>query len=66
MALASLQRRTARLEKVFVVDHLAHYPPLTADEMEALAERMTSGDKWTNVEKARVIKQALPIQSPRC
>ena len=37
MALASLQRRTARLEKVFAVDAVAHYPPLTDAEMKALA-----------------------------
>ena len=57
MALASLQRRTARLEKFFVVDSVAHYPPLTKDEMKALANRMADGQKCTAVETARVIRQ---------
>ena len=57
MALASLQRRTARLEKVFAVDAVAHYPPLTDAEMEALAERMANGEKCTAVETARIARQ---------
>ena len=57
MALGSLQRRTARLERVFAVDSVAQYPPLTADEMQTLADRKANGDKWTDVETARVIRQ---------
>jgi hypothetical protein len=57
MALASLQRRTARLEKVFAVDTVAHYPPLTDAEMTALAERMANGEKCTAVETARVARR---------
>jgi hypothetical protein len=50
MALASLQRRASRLEKFFVVDNVAHYPPLTTDEMTALANRIADGEKCTAVE----------------
>ena len=57
MALASLQRRTARLEKFFVVDSVAHHPPLTTDEMKALANRMADGQKCTAVETARMARQ---------
>ena len=57
MALASLLRRTTRLEQVFVMDTMAGYPPLTSDEIAALAQRMADGDQWTDLEKARVIKQ---------
>ena len=57
MALASLQRRTAILEKVFAGDAVAHYPPLTDAEMAALAERMANGEKCTAVETARVARQ---------
>ena len=54
MHLAALQRRTARLEKVFAVDAVAHYAPLTDAEMVALAERMAEGEKCTAVETARM------------
>lgn len=57
MALAALQRRTARLEKLFVVDSVAHYPRLTTDEMKALANRIADGQKCTAVETARVARQ---------
>jgi hypothetical protein len=62
MALTAIQRRVGRLESVFVVDRLPGYPPLTADDIEALAERMAEGQTWTEEETARVIRQCPIIQ----
>ena len=57
MALTAIQRRVGKLKSLFVVDRLPDYPPLTADEIEALAGRMADGQTWTEAETARVIRQ---------
>jgi hypothetical protein len=44
MALQAVRRRISRLEGEFVVDRLA----------DALAEREAGGEKWTDVETARI------------
>ena len=62
MALTAIQRRVGRLESVFVVDRLPGYPPLTPDEIEALAGRMANGQIWTEEETAQVVKQCPIIQ----
>lgn len=62
MALPDIRRRVGRLEGVFVVDRLADFPPLTTDEIEALVERMASGEKWTQEETARVARRCPYIE----
>ena len=62
MALPTIRRRIGKLENVFVVDRFAGYPPLTVDEIEALAARMVEGEKWTDEETGRVVKQCPIIQ----
>jgi hypothetical protein len=57
MSLASIRRRVGKLQTVIVVDPLPGYPPLTTDEIEALAGRMADGRTWTEEETARVIRQ---------
>ena len=57
MSLAGIRRRVGKLQTVIVVDRLPGYPPLTADEIEALAKRMADGQTWTEEETARVIRQ---------
>lgn len=57
MALTALRRRTAMLEKVFVLDPVAGYPPLMMEEIEAAGAANGKRRKWTEVEKARVINQ---------
>ena len=57
MAFLTMRRRLGKLETVFVVDRLAGFPPLTADEIVALAVRLAQGRKWTDEEEARVIRQ---------
>jgi hypothetical protein len=62
MALPTIKRRVGRLEGVFVVDSLQGYPLLTPDEIEALAGWMADGDRWTDEEEARIIRQCPIIQ----
>jgi len=62
MALTAIQRRVGRLESAIVVDRLPGYPPVTADEIEALVGRMAEGQTWTEEETARVIRQCPIIQ----
>ncbi|MGA2271326.1 MAG: hypothetical protein ABSH44_22895 [Bryobacteraceae bacterium] len=57
MSLVSIRRRVGKLQTVIVVDPLPGHPPLTADEIEALARRMADGQTWTEEEMARVIRQ---------
>lgn len=38
------------------MDRLADFPSLTTEEIEALVERMASGEKWTREETARVAR----------
>jgi DNA primase catalytic subunit len=48
-------RRALRLEKFFVVDNVARYPPLTTDEMKTLANRMADEEvaRTANVHPGR-------------
>ncbi len=62
MAITAIRRRVGRLETVFVVDRLPGYPPLGADEIEELARRTAAGNAWTELEKARIVKQCPIIQ----
>jgi hypothetical protein len=57
MAITALRKRAARLEKVFFVDHLGSYPPLTDEEISALVERSAAGQGLTAVETMRMIRQ---------
>ena len=62
MSLADIRRRVGRLQTVIAVDPLPGYPPLTTDEIEALARRAAEGEPWTSLERARVVKQCPIIQ----
>jgi hypothetical protein len=62
MPLLSIKRRVGRLEGVFVVDRLQHCPLLTADEIEALADKAAAGQRWSEHEEALVIRQCPIIQ----
>jgi len=62
MALPTIRRRLGKLENVFVVDRFAGYPPLTTQEIEALAKRMAEGQEWADVETGRIVKQCPIIQ----
>ena len=62
MGFPAIRQRVRRLESVFAPDRWAGYPPLTAEEIEALAGRMAAGQGWTNEEAARVAKQSPIIQ----
>jgi len=62
MALPEIRRRVGRLESVLGADRLPCYPPLTTDEIEALAQRMAGGRTWTDEETTRVIRQSPIIQ----
>ena len=62
MALSKMWRRVGKLETVFVVDRFAGLPPLTPDEIEALAMRMAEGGKWTDEEEGRVARQCPILQ----
>jgi hypothetical protein len=57
MAVPAIRQRVKRLETVFVVDGLAGYPPLSHEEIVALVVGMAGGQKWTDVETARVARQ---------
>ena len=59
----TIKRRLGRLENVFVVDRLQGCPLLTADEIDALAGRLTDGQRRTDEEKARIIRQCPIIQA---
>ena len=50
------------MESAIEVDRLLGYPPLTTDEIEALAQRMAEGQAWTEEETARVERQCPIIQ----
>ena len=62
MALLAMRRRIGKLETVFVVDRFAGRPPLTMDEIEALAGRAAGGESWTEEEEARLARQCPIIQ----
>jgi hypothetical protein len=62
MGFPAIKRRVGKLESVFAPDRWAAYPPLTPEEIEALAGRMAAGQGWTNEEAARVAKQSPIIQ----
>jgi hypothetical protein len=62
MGLPAIRRRVRNLESVFVIDRFAGYPPLTVDEIEALAGRMAAAQAWTEEETARIVKQCTIIQ----
>jgi len=62
MGFPAIRRRVGRLENVFAPERWAGYPPLTPEEIEALAGRMAKGQGWTNEEAARVAKQSPIIQ----
>jgi hypothetical protein len=62
MGLPTIKRRIGNLESVFAPDRWAGYPPLTAEEIEALAERMEKGKNWTDEETGRVVRQCPIIQ----
>jgi hypothetical protein len=47
---------------LFVVDRFAACPPLTMDEIEALAGWAAGGEAWTEEEEARVARQCPLIQ----
>jgi len=57
MPLPAIRQRIGRLEALFVVDRAAGYPPLTAEEIEAMVGRLAAGQDWTDVETARVARQ---------
>ena len=62
MGLPTIRRRVGKLESVFAPDRWAGYPPLTAEEIQALAGRMAKGEKWTDEETGRLAKQCTIIQ----
>ena len=62
MPLPAIRQRVQRLEGVFVVDRLADFPPLTNEEIEALVERLASGQGWTREETARVARRCPYIE----
>ncbi len=57
MALPAIQRRVGRLECVFVPDRLAGFPPLGRAEIEALVERTAGGQKWSEIDRARIARE---------
>ena len=57
MPLPAIRQRIGRLEALFVVDRAAGYPPLTAEEIEAMVGRLAAGQEWTDMETARVARQ---------
>lgn len=57
MALLAIQRRINRLEGVFAPDLVAGFPPLTNEEIEELVEQLAGGEKWTDLERARLAKE---------
>jgi|HubBroStandDraft_3_1064219.scaffolds.fasta_scaffold1197187_2 hypothetical protein len=62
MGLPTIRRRVRNLESVFVIDRFAGYPPLTPEEIEALAVRMVEDKKWSEEETGRVVRQCPIIQ----
>jgi hypothetical protein len=62
MGLPTIRRRVGKLESVFAPDRWAGYPPLTAEEIQSLAGRMAKGEKWTDEERGRLVKQCPIIQ----
>ena len=54
MALTTIRRKVERLESAFGAYNLPDYPPLSLQEMEALAGCLADGRKWTEEETARV------------
>ena len=62
MGFPAIRRRVRNLESVFVIDRFAGYPPLTPEEIEALAGRMVEDKKWSEEEAGRVARQCPIIQ----
>jgi hypothetical protein len=62
MGLPTIRRRVGKLESVFAPDRWVGYPPLTPEEIEVLAGRMVKGEKWTDEETGRVVRQCPIIQ----
>ena len=62
MGLPTIRRRIGKLEIVFAPDRWAGSPPLTEEEIEALAGRMVEDKKWSEEETGRVARQCPIIQ----